>query len=267
MNATQTYIDNTAQEIDAIHNSARFNAESINQSAKDILREQCHNTASVIASNERQSMAIQDAADKNAISIRDAVERMGNENLAATERNGTAAVLATERTAAASGVAIERNGADTRDLVNHTSYETRNLLNHHHNSSMAEHKNTQVELTRVQGDLEKQAAENKAELQLDIQKSQTAIQSQAADLFAKLQKQACENFAALQLDAAKNKAELSAQLAECCCELKQKIDDSAAATQLLIRDLDAARIRDSLAAANTENLILRMQSGQTARRS
>ena len=152
MNATQTFIDNTAQEIDAIHNSARFNAESINQSAKDILREQCHNTASLIASNERQSLAIQDAADKNAISIRDAVERMGNENLAATERNGTAAVLATERTAAATNVAVERNGGDTRDLVNHTSSETRNLLNHHHNSSMAERKNTQIELTRDQAD-------------------------------------------------------------------------------------------------------------------
>ena len=74
--------------------------------------------------------------------------------------------------------------------------------------------------------------------------------------------------AAILLQAANNKNEVllavaaaAKAAAECCCETKQLVQSSAAATQSLVSNLDAARIRDALAAAQQEALLLRMSGG------
>ena len=74
--------------------------------------------------------------------------------------------------------------------------------------------------------------------------------------------------AAILLQAANNKNEVllavaaaAKAAAECCCETKQLVQSTAATTQGLVSNLDAARIRDALAAAQQEALLLRMSHG------
>ena len=94
------------------------------------------------------------------------------------------------------------------------------------------------------------------------------LESQIQILHAETDRRVDAIGAAILLQAANNKNEVllavaaaAKAAAECCCETKQLVQSSAAATQSLVSNLDAARIRDALAAAQQEALLLRMSGG------
>lgn len=91
-----------------------------------------------------------------------------------------------------------------------------------------------------------------------MSKNTCHLERQAADNYANIQLEACKNKASLELEALRNKCELVKQLSDCCCELKESVLATSSTTQQLIRDTETSRVRDALAACTTENLILRL---------
>lgn len=104
-----------------------------------------------------------------------------------------------------------------------------------------------------------QAANNFGAIQLEAAKNAAAIQLEQAKAFAIAEREQAKQFAIAAAEAARNKCELEAKLAACCCEIKEAVGSSAAATQSLIQAQEANRVRDALAAASTENAILKLR--------
>jgi len=209
------------KNLEATHTASRLTGMEVSSGNRDILLENCHNTAAINAVSERIGFAGQDRADKIGIALRDSVETNGVANLTSTERNGGEARLIVERTAA----------------------ETRGLVSNNFTQSQLSAKDIELRLAENKGSLKKQAAEYYGTLRLEVAQSRASVERQAV-----------ENYASLQLEACRTKDAIMSKMAECCCELKQKVGE----TQQLVRELDAGRIRDALTAANTENLILRL---------
>lgn len=115
------------------------------------------------------------------------------------------------------------------------------------------------EVLRTGKELGLQAAQNFGAIQVEASKNTAALQLQAAvnlkDSFLEQSKW----FALAEKTAMVNKCELEAKMAACCCEIKEAVGSSAAATQSLIQAQEANRVRDALAAASTENAILKLR--------
>ena len=108
-------------------------------------------------------------------------------------------------------------------------------------------------------DLKVQAASNFGAVQLEAAKNKADLQLQAAVNHKESLIEHSKWFALAEKTAMVNKCELEAKLAACCCEIKEVVVGSATATQALIRDGETTRVRDALAAATTENAILRLR--------
>jgi hypothetical protein len=148
-----------------------------------------------------------------------------------------------------------KNGIDaSRERLQEQLYE-QNTVN------VAAHRDTILELTKDICATQKEVAQGFAQGSLEHCRDTGALSKQMSDGFAAVQLEAAKNYSAIQLEAKQNKFELSRQLADCCCEMKEKLIETASATQQLIRDQENNRLRDSLAAANNENLYLRLNGG------
>jgi hypothetical protein len=108
-------------------------------------------------------------------------------------------------------------------------------------------------------DVALQAATHYGSLQLEASKNAAAIQLQAALISKESLLEQSKWFALAEKTAMVNKCELADKLAECCCEIKEVVVKTATATQDLIQAGEATRVRDALAAATTENAILRLR--------
>jgi hypothetical protein len=115
------------------------------------------------------------------------------------------------------------------------------------------------EVLRTGKELGLQAAQNFGAVQLEAAKNKADLQLQAAvnlkDSFLEQSKW----FALAEKTAMLNKCELADKLAACCCEIKEVVTGTANATQALIQTTEATRVRDALAAAATENAILKLR--------
>lgn len=115
------------------------------------------------------------------------------------------------------------------------------------------------EVLRTGKELGLQAAQNFATIQVEAAKNTAAVQLQAAVTAKESLLEQSKWFALAEKTAMVNKCELEAKLAACCCEIKESVTGTAAATQALIQAGEATRVRDALAAASTENAILKLR--------
>jgi len=212
-----------------------------------------------------------------------------NASLAAQTACGDTAMLTAgqERSTYHTGSALERSTYHTGSAVDRGFFETRVGQG----ANMVEIKNNEVAVAVAAGANARQMADGFGLLALENRR----VKSEIADLFGvqalanqlhisnttkELGLQAASNSAAIQLQAANNAAiagsesakqfalaavaaaqnakDIQLQLANCCCEIKETVNCTAGATQALIQAQSEARVRDSLAAAQQENLILRL---------
>lgn len=115
------------------------------------------------------------------------------------------------------------------------------------------------EVLRTGKELGLQAANNFGAIQVEATRNTGAIQLQAATNQKESLLEQSKWFALAEKTAMVNKCDLADKLAECCCEIKGVVNSTAKETQQLIAAQEAARVRDALAAANTENLFLRFR--------
>ena len=245
--------------------------DTINKVASDSASAQCSDTAAILqtqdgtnlanmANNERLGLNINDNVYRSQIATRDAVERNADWARDAVERNSINIALAVERTGAASVNATERSTNELSNLFVHNAGEikvaqqaiageTRKQLSENHIEVITSGKDILINENKNTGKILLQASTNFGKGELDIAAVKTRLEIQAA-----------QNVAQVQLEALKNKNSISAQLAECCCELKQIVQNSAQTTQHVIQEIENNRVRDALAAINTENLINRLGS-------
>lgn len=101
------------------------------------------------------------------------------------------------------------------------------------------------ELLRSKNQIEVQAAQNYANLQIEAFKNKDGLAAQAAT-----------NYAASQLQASTNTATILSKLADCCCEIKETVLTTAAATQDTVKDSELASLRQQLAAEQTKSFVL-----------
>jgi hypothetical protein len=101
------------------------------------------------------------------------------------------------------------------------------------------------ELLRSKNQIEVQAAQNYANLQIEAFKNKEGLAAQAAT-----------NYAASQLQASTNTATIMSKLADCCCEIKETVLTTAAATQDTVKDSELASLRQQLAAEQTKSFVL-----------
>ena len=244
---------------------------AVGQVARDAASAQCLDTTTILqgqagtnlanmANNERLSLNVNDNIYRSSIANRDAIERNADWTRDAVDRSSTAILLATERTGAAAVHATERSTNELSTMVTHNSGEiktaqqaiageTRKQLSENHIEVITSSKDIVINDNQNTGKILLQASQNFGKEELDI-----------AAVRAKLEIQAAQNVASVQLEALKNKNSISAQLAECCCELKQIVQNSAQTTQQVLQEIENNRVRDALAAINTENLITRLGS-------
>lgn len=241
----------------ASYNAQRGFAESIHDSAKDILGAQCNTTSDILRSQERYQNSIKDKLDKKHNEITNIVYKLGDENLRVTNVKGMKMETAIEKTAAANDVAVERVGKNNRELVRKQSSENNDLIQDHHNSAMNNHKNSQLEIQKMENDVSKDAVENNSKLQIANAKSEGDIMLSASENNAEISLQELQNKQKLEIQAYKDKMDFSSEAADCCCEIKEHTTVKERETQLVAKEVDVRRMRDELALANTENLLLR----------
>jgi hypothetical protein len=138
---------------------------------------------------------------------------------------------------------------------NRTSDQTATVLA----TLSGQHANITRDIATAADRLGLQAATQYGSLQLEASKNTRDIQMQAACNAKESLLEQSKWFALAEKTAMVNKCELEAKLAACCCEIKETVTGTANATQALIQATDAARVRDALAAAATENAILKLR--------
>jgi hypothetical protein len=181
---------------------------------------------------ERNSGEIRANIAQSAGDVRTAVETTAAESRAGTANGFTLTQLGVKDSLLAS-----------KDVLIGVMGAAENGMNHNWK--------TRKDVMKSEGRQQFLAEKNFGIQRLDLCKTEDALTKQASD-----------NYLAVQVEALQNKAKLAAQVAECCCELKHEVADSAAASNALIRDTEAARLRDAANAATQENLFLRLQSSR-----
>jgi hypothetical protein len=245
----------------AIGQAARDGAAGQCADTSALLQGQAGNTLASMANTDRLGLNINDniyrssyanreAIERNADWTKDAVERNGTAIALAVERNGSAAVQATERTTNELTNLLARTTGEIKTAQQVIAGETRKQLNDNHATTVSATKDIVINDNQNTGKILLQASSNFGRTELDI-----------GSVKSKLEVQAAQNVAQIQLEALKNKNSISAQLAECCCELKHIVQSSAQTTQQVLQEIESNRIRDALAAINTENLINKLAGG------
>jgi hypothetical protein len=187
-----------------------------------LLQSSCGETAAIIANNERHAFHTQAQVDRLG---------HGQANLIAAGflegRNGATANLL-----AAKDAQIAATKTEGAILANLTA------VNGALAGSIA---STREALSGLVGNL---ALQNQVEL---------------SKYFAISEREMNKQFALATLAASENVAKLSSQIEECCCEVKAVVNSTAGDTQNLIQATEANRVREALAAAQQENLFLRLR--------
>lgn len=136
---------------------------------------------------------------------------------------------------------------------------TRETVAAYGNRSSDQHAALARDICTLGKDLSLQAATHYGSLQLEASKNAAAVQLQAAVNAKESLLEQSKWFALAEKSAMVNKCELEAKMAACCCEIKEAVTGTANATQALIQATEATRVRDALAAAATENAILKLR--------
>jgi len=220
-----------------------------------ILQNEDVTNISNLASKERSSIAFKDNVSKNNLALREAIERNSLNRNNATNRTSIATQLAIDRTGSAKIVSSERTTAEIAAIHNKTAndintrqqnsaIEIRTILQENNMAAGVVAKEQSTEVCNKANHLIEQGSVNLNATQLDVQELQSDLKLLAS-----------KNNFEIELDAVKTQAAMNAETEECCCEIKEEVTKKEFETQKIARNLESQRIRASLSAANTENLI------------
>lgn len=244
--------------------------DTVNQVSRDKASAHCADTSAIIqtqdftnlenmAANQRLGVAIKEDVYRNSHHIRDAIERTTDINHYINDRNNAAIAIAVERTGNEEIVAtessntailatIERNSGKIMTTDMNVSEETRNELYEHNTSTI--NGATEILLNDNQ---------NANNVEFQASKNVYTTKKNLAFVESALELQAVKDAACIQFEALKLQAETEAEMAECCCELKEQVSKTDYDTQQMARDLESKRLRESLSAATTENLLNKLK--------
>ena len=209
----------------------------------------------VLASQERQNIATESRDNRNTQFIVDRIDDTSARTLASVER----VMDATNNHYSSLGIQAEKLANENAGLFADASAQ----LSHFGRETAKEHYDIRRDISISQGSIERQAGDYFAKSQQDLVKVENSIGRQADSLhnqsmlkLSQLELQAANNTAYIQLEAAKNKADLSKQLSDCCCEFKDRVAHSEASIKDLVQTVDTSRLRDAVQLAETRNLVL-----------
>lgn len=207
---------------DSIHSNSRANGDAIGSVRYEIAK-----NAGDIGKEILQAVS----ADTNFTNLTS--NQLQNVLSSAIERNGDMVGNSVERNADHLGSAIERNGDSVADAVHQNG--TRNLMAIQQTSRdvLLGDKDMLIELCKVDGKLERQAAENKEQIRLDLCKTKGHLSEQSTRGFLK-----CE------LDSQKNKCEILSALSSGLCDIKERLCAQ-----------EVSRLRDDLAVSRNANTL------------
>jgi hypothetical protein len=203
-----------------------------------LLQEGCGQTASLVANNERTSYHTQAQLDRTSHGLSAQNERGFFETRSLINGGFEATLIAGKE----GEIATHKNAGDVKATVIEFG-----------NAGIIESRRVKSELADLMGSFQLQS-------QATAGINATAIQLQAAAFAAASRLENDKQFALATLAASSNARDAALQLAECCCEIRESVAVSAKETQALIAAQESARIRDALAAANQENLVLRLSN-------
>ena len=220
------------------------------------------------------------AVERNGGDTRASVQQGYGQVASAVERNGGDTRTAVAQSQGFLSGAVERNGGDTRaavvdarSQVENSIGDTRSLLRGDISDTRSLLRSdivgvgSAVALSSAATNVQVAAAARDQLLSAkDIQIMQlqaktdlmqfngTAFAQARSDTFQTKSELAMQLKEA-ELEALKTEGRLSKQMAECCCEIKEKVDARATITDVLIKDVDASRLKDDLYYAREKYLI------------
>lgn len=236
MAVSEKVADGRADILNAGANNTTSILQDANANTSALMSQGCGETAAIVANNERNAYHTQAFVDRGFHALGARSEAGFFETRSLINGGFTAALLAAKD----GEIATHKAACDIKALVAEGA-----------SAAVLESRRVKSELADLMGSFQLQS-------QAAAGANATAIQLQAERLAAASRLENDKQFALATLAASKNKEELSAQIAECCCEVKEVVNSTASATQALIQATETARIRDALASANNENLILRL---------
>lgn len=269
-----------------------------NGNATTLLQKTCADTASIIGAVERANYVGIQETGKFGLANLEGSRNVGDKVYATTaatqsqiDKYGLAGINTTRAESDRIGSALDRASYGlSQDIHGESDKITGQATNiawaqdANEGRRFAELRTQNTDLRNAIAAAQAAAAECCCEVKQDILRTGKELGIQAASNFGAIQVEASKNTAAIQLQAAVNlkdsfleqskwfalaektamlnKCELADKLAACCCEIKEAVTGTAQATQQLIQSNETTRVRDALAAANTESLYLRLKAEQ-----
>ena len=264
-----------------------------------ILKGQGEHASAILRDANANTLAINGTTDRNALASMSQVDKFGLAGLQTTQSeadrlSGQASTIAwNQSTATGAGFAESRGlisdsfarlasqgesgfyrtgsalhsgftdaaktAADSYARLSEQNCGTKETVAAYGNRSSDQHAALARDICTLGKDVTVQAAGHYGSLQLEASKNTAALQLQSALNAKESLLEHSKWFALAEKTAMVNKCELEAKLAACCCEIKEVVTGTANATQALIQATDATRVRDALAAAATENAILKLR--------
>jgi len=214
----------------------------------DILNAGANNTSAVLQGQSGDTQTLLQTACGDTASI-----------IAATERQSFHTQAQVDRLGHGQGNAIAAGFLETRGNLNNGF--TANLIAAKDAQLATAHSEGKVlnSLTAVNGSLAGAIGLTRESLSGLVGNLALQNQVELSKYFAISEREVNKQFALATLAASENAAKIQAQVAECCCEVKAVVNSTAGDTQNLIQANEANRVREALAAAQQENLFLRLR--------
>jgi hypothetical protein len=240
----------------ANNTSALLQRESAD--TQTLLQTACADTASVIAATERQSFHTQASIDRNAIAQASVAtsgfyESRNNFQSGSSENRET----------------TNLNHVESRGLLNSNFFELRNALNNGFTANLLAAKDAQLAIAQSEGSVRRQVSDVAGLLNSQLASTKEALsglignlalqnQVEMSKYFAIAERENNKQFALATLAASTNAAKIQEDLADCCCEIKDSVNSTANVTQALVSASETNRVRDELAQAQQNNLVLQI---------
>ena len=223
-----------------------------------LLQTACGDTAAVIAATERQSFHTQAAVDRSAIA---------NANTASSGFYESRNLM--QNGAVENRETTNVNHVEARGLVNNNFFELRNAINNGFTANLLASKDAQLAIAVSEGNVRREVSDVAGLLNSQLTSTKEALsglignlalqnQLEMSKYFAIAERENNKQFALATLAASQNAAKISSDLAECCCEIKEAVNSTADVTQALISASETNRVRDELAQAQQDNLVLQI---------
>lgn len=213
-----------------------------------------------MASSQTLFLANRDAIERVNNTVVDSVCKATSESISCIERNGSSSILSVEKAKGDISIILEKNTSDLRtsmydisnNIISNISDTNKILIDNNINQislSTEIKSDIQLDLCKLTEKLTLQASENVSKVEICVNKIDSNINLQIANLSS-----------TIHLEALNNIKVLSAQMIECCCELKEMMTKTTNATHQLIREMENNRMNGALQSANMELMMKKYQN-------